>query len=84
MNTARRKGHYNLKIICYRPSTPEPEHIDGEEEEEEEEGEEGVVFRTDERNREENSRPHNNPVEYVTIRRLRPSTPADSDTTTPR
>jgi hypothetical protein len=71
-----------VNIICYRPSTPEPENV--EVEDEEEEAEEGVVFRTDERNREENSRPNNNPVEYVTIRRLRPSTSAGSDTTTPR
>jgi hypothetical protein len=75
--------NYNVSIICYRPSTPEPEHVE-EGEEDEEEVEDGVVSRTDERNREENSRPNNNPVEYVTIRRLRPSTSADSDSTTPR
>jgi hypothetical protein len=58
--------------------------VEGEEEEEGEEEDEGVVLPNDERHRDENSRPQGNPVEYVTIRRPRPSTHADTDTTTPR
>jgi hypothetical protein len=54
-----------------------------EDEEEEVEGED-VLFPTDERQGGEDAKSQSNPVEYVTIRRTRPVSPADAVTTTPR
>jgi hypothetical protein len=54
-------------------------------EDEEEEGEdEDVLFPEDERQGGEDAKSQSNPVEYVTIRRTRPLSSPDADTTTPR
>ncbi|XP_069690493.1 uncharacterized protein Cht6 isoform X3 [Periplaneta americana] len=79
----RREKPQYVTIKRNRPSTPEPDDEE-EEEEEEEEGEvkqeAAVPFAREERNKADDTRP----VEYVTIRRSRPTGVVDTDTTTPR
>jgi hypothetical protein len=52
---------------------PEPETDEGED----------VVFPPEERHRED-AKSQSNPIEYVTIRRTRPVSSTEADTTTPR
>jgi hypothetical protein len=78
--SCQRYTNCNGSVVPYRPATPEPEDLEDEGETDEEED---VVFPPEERHRED-AKSQSNPIEYVTIRRTRPVSSTEADTTTPR